>query len=74
MYLEWAPANVLSESSTSDGNKKIGPIVGEHDAKKAVLEQYMEGISDVDVDPDRVEVWHLHAFFSYFLFAIHVGL
>lgn len=56
MYLEWAPANVLSESSTSDGNKKIGPIVGEHDAKKAVLEQYMEGISDVDVDPDRVEV------------------
>lgn len=32
------------------------PIVGEHDAKKAILEQHVEGISDVDVDPDRVEV------------------
>ncbi|XP_015867867.3 uncharacterized protein LOC107405344 isoform X1 [Ziziphus jujuba] len=55
LYLEWAPANILSESSTSGDNKMNVPIVGEHDAKKAILEQHVEGISDVDVDPDRVE-------------------
>ncbi|KAH7514831.1 hypothetical protein FEM48_Zijuj11G0132200 [Ziziphus jujuba var. spinosa] len=56
LYLEWAPVNILSESSTSDDNKMNVPIVGEHDAKKAMLEQHVEGISDVDVDPDRVEI------------------
>lgn len=56
MYLEWAPANILSQSSTSEGNEKNGAAVGEHDVKRAILEQQVEGILDVDVDPDRVEV------------------
>lgn len=54
--MEWAPANVLSQSSTSVGDGKNDAIVGEHDVKRAILEQQVEGILDVDVDPDRVEV------------------
>lgn len=55
LYLEWAPSDVLSQSSTSKGNRKNDAVVGEHDAKRALLEQYMEGVTDVDIDPDRVE-------------------
>ncbi|KAF3447845.1 hypothetical protein FNV43_RR08551 [Rhamnella rubrinervis] len=55
LYLEWAPADILSQSSTSEGNEKNGAIIGEHDVKRAILEQQVGGISDVDVDPDRVE-------------------
>lgn len=64
MYLEWAPSDVLSQSSTSKGNRKNDAVVGEHDAKRALLEQYMEGVTDVDIDPDRVEVCHIIEFLS----------
>lgn len=57
MYLEWAPGNILNPDP-SDGNQSNGPAVGEHDANRVLLEQHV-GLSDVDVDPDRVEVWHL---------------
>ncbi|XWS12276.1 hypothetical protein CRYUN_Cryun37aG0075600 [Craigia yunnanensis] len=55
LYLEWAPDNVLNKSSTSEGDKKNNAAVGEHDVKRAILEQHVEGISDADIDPDRIE-------------------
>ncbi|EXB75133.1 Multiple RNA-binding domain-containing protein 1 [Morus notabilis] len=54
LYLEWAPANVLSLSSTSEGNEN-SDVVGQHDAKRVILEQHLEGVPDVDPDPDSVE-------------------
>lgn len=33
--------------------------VGEHDAKRVILEQSVEGISEMDIDPDRIEVRHI---------------
>ncbi|TKY56107.1 RNA-binding protein 19 [Spatholobus suberectus] len=54
LYLEWAPSNILSQSSTSKSNELNGAI-GENDAKRQILEQHVERISDVDIDPDRVE-------------------
>ncbi|KAE8707963.1 multiple RNA-binding domain-containing protein 1-like isoform X3 [Hibiscus syriacus] len=55
LYLEWAPDNVLNKSSASVGDKKNDAAVGEHDVKRSILEQQVEGISDVDIDPDRIE-------------------
>ncbi|XP_009772604.1 multiple RNA-binding domain-containing protein 1 [Nicotiana sylvestris] len=51
LYLEWAPGNILDQ--TSDSKNTL--IVGEDDAKRVLLEQQVEGITDPDVDPDRVE-------------------
>ncbi|XVE88498.1 hypothetical protein DITRI_Ditri19aG0074000 [Diplodiscus trichospermus] len=55
LYLEWAPNNVLNKSSALEGDKKNNVAVGEHDVKRAILEQQVEGISDADIDPDRIE-------------------
>ncbi|KAK8618630.1 hypothetical protein V6N13_132616 [Hibiscus sabdariffa] len=55
LYLEWAPDNVLNKSSASEGEKKNDAAVGEHDVKREILEQHVEGISDADIDPDRIE-------------------
>lgn len=57
--MEWAPHNVLEKSSASEGDNKSNAAVGEHDVKRAILEQHLEGISDADIDPDRIEVWHM---------------
>ncbi|XP_059446252.1 multiple RNA-binding domain-containing protein 1 [Corylus avellana] len=54
LYLEWAPDNILSQSSTSKTDEKDNAI-GEHDAKRVILEQQVEGLNDVDIDPDRIE-------------------
>ncbi|TKY65528.1 Multiple RNA-binding domain-containing protein 1 [Spatholobus suberectus] len=54
LYLEWAPSNILSQSSTSKNNE-MNSGIDENDAKRLVLEQNVERISDVDIDPDRVE-------------------
>ncbi|XP_028804879.1 multiple RNA-binding domain-containing protein 1 [Neltuma alba] len=54
LYLEWAPSNVLSQSVTSENNEKSGAI-GENEAKRLILEQHLEGVSDMDIDQDRVE-------------------
>ncbi|KAM3362782.1 multiple RNA-binding domain-containing protein 1 isoform X1 [Capsicum galapagoense] len=51
LYLEWAPGNILDQTSDS----KNDFIVGEDDVKRVLLEQQVEGIADPDVDPDRVE-------------------
>ncbi|KAI3455775.1 hypothetical protein Pfo_012438 [Paulownia fortunei] len=49
LYLEWAPGNILSQTSADGGNK----VVGELDVKRALLEQ--EDTTDADADPDRIE-------------------
>lgn len=54
LYLEWAPGNILSQSSTSKTDEKDNAI-GEHDAKRGITEQQVEELIDVDIDPDRVE-------------------
>lgn len=64
--MEWAPGNVLSQSSKTESIENNSAVVGEHDVKKVMLEQYVEGISDVDADPDRVEV----SFYMLFFFPI----
>ncbi|KAI3933990.1 hypothetical protein MKX01_016291 [Papaver californicum] len=55
LYLEWAPGNILSPSSTSEADAQKYGVVGEKDVKRAIIEHRMEAISGVDVDPDRVE-------------------
>ncbi|PNY05823.1 multiple RNA-binding domain-containing protein 1-like, partial [Trifolium pratense] len=54
LYLEWAPSNVLSPKSTSDDNE-MNSGIGEKDVKRQILEQDVERISDMDIDPDRIE-------------------
>ncbi|KAJ4846493.1 hypothetical protein Tsubulata_039981 [Turnera subulata] len=54
LYLEWAPGNVLSQSAASNSVEK-NAAVGEHYVKRVMLQQSVEGISDVDIDPDRIE-------------------
>lgn len=53
LYLEWAPGNILSASSSlkTDAQKDV---VGEKDVKRVLVDQYVEGIPE-DNDPDRVE-------------------
>ncbi|GAB2284110.1 hypothetical protein Dimus_018581 [Dionaea muscipula] len=55
LYLEWAPNDVLSQSTSSRDQTKGNLTVGEHEVKKLLLEQVVEGILDVDVDPERIE-------------------
>lgn len=56
MYLEWAPSDILSEDPTYVNDDKETPSVGEHENKRALLEQQLEGTTDADIDTDRVEV------------------
>lgn len=53
--MEWAPANILNQSSISKTDAKNNAI-GEHDAKRIKLEQQVEGFIDMDIDSDRIEV------------------
>ncbi|KAM7524839.1 hypothetical protein LguiA_014741 [Lonicera macranthoides] len=55
LYLEWAPNNIISQTSKPMDDSNNTLVVGEHIVKRALLEQHMEGIADVDIDPDRVE-------------------
>ncbi|KAG8043415.1 hypothetical protein GUJ93_ZPchr0458g22542 [Zizania palustris] len=54
LYLEWAPENILSPTSTlvEDDEKNV---VGERIVTKAIVEQTVEGVSAEEIDPDRVE-------------------
>lgn len=54
LYLEWAPGNILNQTSTVDDDKVVGAL----DVKKVVLKPQIEDIAeaDVDLDPDRIEV------------------
>ncbi|GAB4829474.1 hypothetical protein Ancab_019147 [Ancistrocladus abbreviatus] len=55
LYLEWPPSDILSQNMESNNDMKNSVIVGEREVKKALLEQDVEGISNVDMDPDRIE-------------------
>uniref|UniRef100_J3M1B0 RRM domain-containing protein n=1 Tax=Oryza brachyantha TaxID=4533 RepID=J3M1B0_ORYBR len=54
LYLEWAPEDILSPTSTpvEDDEKNV---VGERIVTKAIVEQTVEGVSAEEIDPDRVE-------------------
>ncbi|XAR56187.1 hypothetical protein NMG60_11036565 [Bertholletia excelsa] len=53
LYLEWAPGNILDQSTPSDDTNNN--IVGENEVKRVLLEQQVKGIADADLDPDRIE-------------------
>lgn len=55
LYLEWAPSNILCQDLEVDDKSKSNMVVGEQEAKKVSLEQQVEGISQDELDPDRVE-------------------
>ncbi|KAI3973600.1 hypothetical protein MKX01_038722 [Papaver californicum] len=55
LYLERAPGSILSPSSTSEADAQKYGVVGENNVKRAIIQQGVETISGVDVDPDRVE-------------------
>ncbi|KAF7150615.1 hypothetical protein RHSIM_Rhsim02G0169700 [Rhododendron simsii] len=57
LYLEWAPGDILSQNSKILENTNNAVVVGEHQAKRVLLEQHTEGIVDADVDPDRIEAF-----------------
>ncbi|XP_060195595.1 uncharacterized protein LOC132624868 [Lycium barbarum] len=50
LYLEWAPGNILDQTSDSKNS-----LIVEDDAKRVLLEQQVEGVTDPYVDPDRVK-------------------
>ncbi|RHN48157.1 putative nucleotide-binding alpha-beta plait domain-containing protein [Medicago truncatula] len=54
LYLEWAPSDVLSPKSQSK-NDEVNNGISEKDVKRVILEKDVEKISDVDIDPDRIE-------------------
>ncbi|XP_010914288.1 multiple RNA-binding domain-containing protein 1 isoform X2 [Elaeis guineensis] len=54
LYLEWAPAEILSPNPTSESEQQKH-VVGEQNVKKVLLEQSVEGLPEEDIDPDRVE-------------------
>lgn len=56
MYLEWAPDDILSGDPIAVTDEKETPVVGEHETKRALLEQQLEGTADADIDTERVEV------------------
>lgn len=51
LYLEWAPGNILSQTSTVADDKVVDELVD----KRAFLKQQLEDPTEADVDPDRVE-------------------
>jgi len=53
--LEWAPSDVLSPKSQSK-NDEVNNGIAEKNVKRVILEKDVERISDVDIDPDRIEV------------------
>ncbi|KAM7271765.1 hypothetical protein ACFE04_030979 [Oxalis oulophora] len=53
LYFEWAPADIIDHNSTVQSDNKSA--VGEDVVKKVTLEQSIDGVSDMDVDPDKVE-------------------
>ncbi|CAH1429648.1 unnamed protein product [Lactuca virosa] len=56
LYLEWAPGDILSEDPNSITDEKEASVVVEHETKRALLEQQLEGTTDAaDIDTERVE-------------------
>ncbi|KAL9272749.1 Multiple RNA-binding domain-containing protein [Drosera capensis] len=56
LYLEWAPKGIISGSTTVSMDQTTSNlVVGERELKKVLLDQDVRGISDVDIDPERIE-------------------
>ncbi|XP_068634318.1 uncharacterized protein [Aristolochia californica] len=55
LYLEWAPSDILVPGGKGEAESQKNPVVGEKEVKRILLEQSVQGISEVDIDPDRVE-------------------
>ncbi|CAI0392517.1 unnamed protein product [Linum tenue] len=55
LYLEWAPADILDPRSTSKDDQPSNAAADQDDVKRVMLEQSVEGISEADIDPDRIE-------------------
>ncbi|CAA2964808.1 multiple RNA-binding domain-containing 1 isoform X1 [Olea europaea subsp. europaea] len=60
LYLELVPDYVLSQNPISVDDSNSNVIVDELDSNKVLLDQQVEDITDVDVDPDRIESRTLH--------------
>ncbi|KAL6957090.1 hypothetical protein U1Q18_034802 [Sarracenia purpurea var. burkii] len=56
LYVEWAPDDILSQNSTSVDDANNTVIIGEHEVKRVFLEQHVEGITNANIDPERIEV------------------
>ncbi|CAI0392519.1 unnamed protein product [Linum tenue] len=56
LYLEWAPADILDPRSTSKDDQPSNAAADQDDVKRVMLEQSVEGISEADIDPDRIEI------------------
>ncbi|CAI0461455.1 unnamed protein product [Linum tenue] len=56
LYLEWAPADILNPRSTSKDDQPSNAAADQDDVKRVMLEQSVEGISEADIDPDRIEI------------------
>uniref|UniRef100_A0A453CRK9 RRM domain-containing protein n=1 Tax=Aegilops tauschii subsp. strangulata TaxID=200361 RepID=A0A453CRK9_AEGTS len=54
LYLEWAPDNILSPTSTTVEEDETN-TAGERIITKAIVDQTKEGVSAEEIDPDRVE-------------------
>ncbi|KAK4399567.1 Multiple RNA-binding domain-containing protein 1 [Sesamum angolense] len=59
-----------SQSNLTVGDNKV---VGEHDVKRALLEQEVEETTDADVDLDRIEVI-FYSVYSSMLLHLHAGM
>lgn len=56
LYLEWAPKGIISGRTTVSMDQTTSNlVVGEREVKKVLLDQDVKGISDVDIDPERIE-------------------
>ncbi|CAI0540771.1 unnamed protein product [Linum tenue] len=55
LYLEWAPADILNPSFISKDDQTSNTVAGQDAVKRVMLEQSVEGISEADIDPDRIE-------------------
>ncbi|KAF6136624.1 hypothetical protein GIB67_016080 [Kingdonia uniflora] len=55
LYLEWAPSNILSPSYTPKSTDAQNDVTAGGN-KRVVLGQHVEEISEMDIDPDRVEM------------------
>ncbi|KAK6140463.1 hypothetical protein DH2020_025796 [Rehmannia glutinosa] len=55
LYLELLPEDILSQTPILEGDSNNNVIEVEHDSNRVLLEGQLEAITDLDVDPDRIE-------------------
>ncbi|KAK6162944.1 hypothetical protein DH2020_002785 [Rehmannia glutinosa] len=55
LYLELLPEDILSQTPILEGDSNNNVIEVEHDSNRVLLEGQLEAITDLDIDPDRIE-------------------